>query len=93
MVCPTKFIAGDYNWGDDGKETMWLAETKDEMRTNVPLKNGSAELWCEKMSTTRYGRWHYLFAPQLKLEKALSKGTSAFANLAADLLGSASGIE
>lgn len=48
----------------DGTETMWLAETKGEMRTNVPLKNGAAQLWCEKMSTTKYGRWGYLFAQQ-----------------------------
>jgi len=71
----------------DGKETMWLAETKGELRTNVPLKNGAADLWCEKMSTTRYGQWHYLFAQQLKLEKALSKGTATFAELASELAG------
>jgi hypothetical protein len=69
----------------DGKETMWLAETKGEMRTNVPLKNESAELWCEKMSTTKHGQWRYLFAQQLKLEKILSKGATTFAKLASDL--------
>jgi hypothetical protein len=46
--------------GDDDKETMCLAETKGEMRTNIPLKNGSAELWCEKMSTTKHGQWRRL---------------------------------
>jgi len=61
---------------EDGKETMWLAETKGEMRTKVPLKNGSAEFWCEKMSTTKHGQWHYLFAQQIMLEKALSKGAA-----------------
>jgi type III restriction enzyme len=66
---------------EDGTETMWLAETKGEMRTNVPLKNGAAELWCENMSTTKYGLWRYLFAQQLKLEKALSKGPTTFAKL------------
>jgi ligand-binding sensor domain-containing protein len=71
----------------DGKETMWLAETKGEMRTNVPLKNGAAQLWCDKMSTTRYGGWRYLFAQQLKLEKVLSKGASTFAELVSDLSG------
>jgi type III restriction enzyme len=70
---------------EDGKETMWLAETKGEMRTNVPLKNGSAELWCKRMSTTKHGQWRYLFAQQLKLEKALSKGATTFAKLASDL--------
>jgi hypothetical protein len=69
----------------DGKETMWLAETKGEMRTNVPLKNGAAALWCEKMSTTRFGQWRYLFAQQLKLEKALNKRATTFAELASDL--------
>lgn len=73
--------------GDDGKETMWLAETKGEMRTNVPLKNGSAEQWCEKMSTTKHGRWRYLFAQQIKLESTLNKGTNTFATLAAALVG------
>jgi len=64
----------------DGKETMWLAETKGEMRTNVLLKNGAAQAWCEKMSTTKYGHWRYLFAQQLKLEKAL-KVASTIADL------------
>jgi type III restriction enzyme len=73
--------------GDDGKETMWLAETKGEMRTNVPLKNGSAEQWCEKMSTTKHGQWRYLFAQQIKLESMLNRGTKTFANLAAGLAG------
>jgi len=57
------------------------------MRTNVPLKNASAQLWCEKMSTTRYGHWRYLFAQQIKLEKALNKGAATFAELASDLAG------
>jgi hypothetical protein len=39
------------------------------------------------MSTTKHGQWRYLFAQQLKLEKALGKGTSTFANLATDLAG------
>ncbi len=73
---------------EDGKERMWLAETKGEMRTNVPLKNGSAELWCEKMSTTKHGQWRYLFAQQLKLEKALNKGVTTFADLSSDLTSS-----
>jgi type III restriction enzyme len=71
----------------DGKETMWLAETKGEMRTNVPLKNGAAQTWCEKMSTTKYGTWQYLFAQQLSLEKALKKGSSTFAELVSELSG------
>jgi hypothetical protein len=64
---------------------MWLAETKGEMRTNVPLKNAAAETWCSNMSTTKYGQWRYLFAQQAKLEKALTKGTATFAALASEL--------
>jgi len=69
----------------DGSESMWLAETKGEMRTNVPLKNGAAQIWCEKMSTTKYGKWRYLFAQQLKLEKPLGKGITTFVELVANL--------
>ncbi len=65
----------------EGPESMWLAETKGEMRTNVPLKNAAAKYWCDKMSTTKYGRWQYLFAQQLKLESALKGGASSFADL------------
>lgn len=71
----------------DGTETMWLAETKGEMRTNVPLKNGAAQLWCEKMSATKYGHWRYLFAQQLKFEDALRKGAASFAELALHMAG------
>jgi len=71
----------------DGADTMWLAETKGEMRTNVPLKNAAAELWCEKMSTTDYGQWRYLFAQQIKLEKALASGVKTFAQLSSILCG------
>ena len=66
----------------DGTETMWLAETKGEMRVNVPLKNDAAKLWCEKMSATQYGQWKYLFAQQVKLEQALRKGAATWAELA-----------
>jgi hypothetical protein len=58
---------------------MWLAETKGEIRTNVTLKNAAAEHWCEKMSATKYGQWCYLFAQQIPLELALSKGVTTFA--------------
>jgi type III restriction enzyme len=66
----------------DGTEAMWLAETKGEMRPNTTLKNESAELWCEKMSLTKYGTWRYLFAQQVKLEAALAKSVNTFAALA-----------
>ena len=72
--------------GSDGNEVQWLAETKGEMRTNVPLKNGAAQQWCDQMSATKYGQWRYLFAQQIKLEKALNKGINSFAALAAELI-------
>jgi type III restriction enzyme len=65
----------------DDTEVMWLAETKGEMRTNVTLKNEAAALWCQKMSTTQYGQWRYLFAQQLKLEAVVVRGVSTFAEL------------
>lgn len=70
---------------DDGTETMWLAETKGEMRLNVPLKNAGAHQWCEKMSATKYGPWQYLFAQQVPLTAALVKGIKSFKDLAAIL--------
>ena len=40
---------------------MWLAETKGEIRTNTALKSQAAQLWCEKMSGTKYGQWQFMF--------------------------------
>lgn len=78
-VLPQLFIAVREK---DGKETLWLAETKAELSTNVPLKNGAAEQWCKKMSTTRCGQWGYLYAQQLNREKAMNKGATTFEQLA-----------
>ena len=39
----------------DGREVMWIAETKGEIRPNTALKSDAARLWCEKMSGTKYG--------------------------------------
>lgn len=61
----------------DGREVLWLAETKGEVRPNTALKSEAARLWCEKMSGTRYGQWRYLFAQQKKLEEALSRGVDS----------------
>lgn len=66
----------------DGREVMWLAETKGEVRTNTALKSEAARLWCEKMSGTRYGQWRYLFAQQRKLEAAWAGGVRSLADLA-----------
>lgn len=60
---------------------MWLAETKGEIRENTLLKRQAAELWCEKMSRTRYGPWRYLFVEQRKLERALAAGVRTFRQL------------
>jgi type III restriction enzyme len=70
----------------DGREVMWLAETKGEIRPNTALKSEAARLWCEKMSGTRYGQWRYLFVPQRKLEAALAAGVKSLAELAESLV-------
>ncbi|MCB9898692.1 MAG: DEAD/DEAH box helicase family protein [Planctomycetes bacterium] len=70
----------------DGREVMWLAETKGEIRPNTALKSEAARLWCEKMSGTRYGQWRYLFLPQKKLETALAGGVKSLTELAEALV-------
>jgi SOS-response transcriptional repressor LexA len=70
----------------DGREVMWLAETKGEIRPNTKLKSEAARLWCDKMSSTKYGPWRYLFVPQRKLETALAAGVKTLAELAEDLV-------
>jgi type III restriction enzyme len=65
----------------EGHEAFWLAETKGEIRPNTALKSEAARLWCEKMSTTRYGHWKYLFLQQRLLEKAISSGAKSMADL------------
>jgi hypothetical protein len=71
---------------DGGREVMWIAETKGEIRTNTALKSEAARLWCEKMSLTAYGAWRYLFVPQKELELALAAGADSLAELAEVLL-------
>ena len=70
----------------DGREVMWLAETKGEIRPNTALKSEAARLWCEKMSGTKYGQWRYLFVQQRKLESALAAGVKSLAELAESLV-------
>jgi hypothetical protein len=53
----------------DGREVMWLAETKGEIRPNTALKSEAARLWCEKMSGTKYGQWRYLFVAQRDFDR------------------------
>jgi type III restriction enzyme len=72
--------------GKDGRETHWIAETKGEIRPNTVLKSEAARHWCEKMSTTRYGQWRYLFLQQRKLEAALATGVKSLAELADSLV-------
>lgn len=69
-----------------GREVMWLAETKGEVRPNTALKSEAARLWCEKMSGTEYGQWRYLFLQQEKLEMALARGVQSLAGLAEALV-------
>ena len=35
----------------DGREILWVIETKGEIRPNTKLKSEAAELWCQRMST------------------------------------------
>jgi SOS-response transcriptional repressor LexA len=70
----------------DGREVMWLAETKGEIRPNTALKSEAARLWCEKMSGTKYGQWRYLFVQQRKLETALAGRVKSLAELAESLV-------
>lgn len=70
----------------NGREVMWLAETKVEIRSNTRLKSEAARLWCEKMSSTKYGQWRYLFVQQRKLEMALASGIKTLAELAESLV-------
>jgi type III restriction enzyme len=67
----------------DGREVVWLAEPKGEVRPNTALKSEAARLWCEKMSGTKYGQWRYLFLQQRKLEAALASGIRTLTELAA----------
>ena len=71
---------------EGGSGVFWLAETKGEVRSNVPLKNETAELWYKKTSATKYGQWRYLFAQQVKLESALECGAETFAELQSILM-------
>lgn len=68
-----------------GREVMWLAETKGEIRPNTALKQQAAETWCQKMSLTKHGQWRYLFVQQRKFERALNTGIKSFAELTAAL--------
>jgi len=70
----------------DGREVMWLAETKGEIRPNTALKSEAARLWCEKMSGTKYGQWRYLFVQQRKLESSLAAGVKSLAEMAESLV-------
>lgn len=70
----------------DGREVMWVAETKGEVRPNTALKSEAARMWCQKMSGTKYGQWRYLFIQQRKLESILAAGVQSLAELAENLV-------
>jgi hypothetical protein len=69
----------------DGRDVMWLAETKGEIRPNTALKSDAARRWCEKMSGTKYGRWRYLFVPQRDFERPSVADAATLNELAARL--------
>jgi hypothetical protein len=58
----------------DGREVMWLAETKGEVRPNTKLKSQAARMWCEKMSGT-YGSGAICSCSSVS-SKALASGAS-----------------
>ena len=68
---------------EDDREVTWVIETKGEIRPNTRLKSEAADLWCQRMSTTRYGAWRYLFVQQMRFEAALVAGVRSLAELAA----------
>ncbi len=65
----------------DGREVLWVIETKGEIRPNTKVKSEAAEIWCQRMSTTRYGSWRYLFVPQKRFETALAANVRSLAEL------------
>ena len=66
----------------DGREVMWLAETKGEVRPNTAVKSEAARLWCEKMSGTQYGQWRYFFVAQRDFEKISTADAATLNDLA-----------
>ena len=70
----------------DGREVMWLAETKGEIRPNTALKEQAARMWCDKMSRTKLGPWRHLFVPQRRFEASIASGVDTLAELAAYLV-------
>jgi type III restriction enzyme len=79
---PDFIVAGR---SSDGREVTWLAETKGEIRTNTALKSEAAQLWCEKMSQTRYGSWRYVLLQQKKLDAALVSGAKSLDEIASSV--------
>ena len=67
----------------DGREVLWVIETKGEIRSNTKLKSQAAEIWCQRMSTTRYGSWRYLFIQQKPFETARAANVRSLAELVA----------
>jgi len=53
----------------DGREVVWIAETKGEIRPNTALKAEAARSWCERISRTSHGSWRFLFVPQREFDR------------------------
>ena len=67
----------------DGSEVLWVIKTKGEIRSNTKLKSQAAEIWWQRMSTTRYGSWRYLFIQQKPFETARAANVRSLAELVA----------
>jgi hypothetical protein len=66
----------------DGREQVWIAETKGEIRPNTALKTEAARSWCERISRTSYGSWRFLFVPQRDFDKVGLATVETLAELA-----------
>lgn len=58
---------------NDGREVIVIAEPKGEIRPNTTLKTEAATLWCERMNSTKYRFWQYLFVPQHEFELCMKR--------------------
>jgi type III restriction enzyme len=68
-----------------GAEVHYLIETKGEIYPNTATKSEAARLWCQKMSTTTFGPWLYLFVPQPRFVHAQAQNLSSLNDLAMHL--------
>ena len=64
-----------------GGSVFWVVETKGEVFPNTHLKREAARLWCQRLSSPKYGTWRYLYVQQIAFEKAIAAGVKSFDEL------------